>query len=242
MVPHSKWRTPESLFIDKPKWWHVNRPLHFALVFMALIVSITLTWYFWAPDSLREENIPLIKAKPGPIRVRPDSPGAPEIPHQDKRIYDELTSQKAPSTVITLRPQSEEPLDLPDPISPSPDGKTQEEGVPVALLQEDLRGFENQSLERIESEQKNPFERNLPPTPKLPKKEVRLRVPKVKKPLKNKIPKVPPLPLRKLFALKTPSIPLSMRRKGKKNQRSYDSKRLQPIQKPVRRSNRRRRV
>lgn len=199
MAIHSKWHTSEQGFVNTSRWWHVTRPLHFGVVFVVLILSASLAWHFWTPNHMtQEEDSLLIQALPGPFRIRPDSPGAPDIPHQDKRIYDEITSHKgqtlAPSS-LEIRPQPEEPVNL---SSSESSDKNDEKNVSVSSLEEENLGdsFENKRfavmLDPLSSEGDN--------------KEVQLSVPETSQPSEQETPSARPLPLRKLFALDTPII------------------------------------
>ena len=39
-------------------------------------------------------GIPLVKAEPGPIKVKPDDPGGLKVPHKDKSIYERFEGQR----------------------------------------------------------------------------------------------------------------------------------------------------
>lgn len=47
----------------------------------------------WEPDA-RAEAIPLIKAEPGPIKVKPQNPGGLVVPHKDKSIYQRIEANR----------------------------------------------------------------------------------------------------------------------------------------------------
>jgi cell division septation protein DedD len=38
--------------------------------------------------------IPLVKAEPGPVKVKPDDPGGLKVPHKDKSIYERFEGQR----------------------------------------------------------------------------------------------------------------------------------------------------
>ncbi len=70
-------------------------------------------WYFafwkYLPDP--DTGPPLVVAKEGPVRVKPDDPGGLDIPHQDKLIYGHLDPDGAPQeTVERLLPPPEIPV------------------------------------------------------------------------------------------------------------------------------------
>lgn len=55
----------------------------------------------------------LIKADPGPFKVKPDSPGGRAVPDRDKEIYDRIAAAPAGGSVERLLPPPEVPLPLP---------------------------------------------------------------------------------------------------------------------------------
>ena len=55
----------------------------------------------------------LIKADPGPFKVKPDSPGGRAVPDRDKRIYDRLAAAPPKRTPERLLPPPEVPLPPP---------------------------------------------------------------------------------------------------------------------------------
>lgn len=42
----------------------------------------------------RDSDVPLIKAEPGPVKVKPDDPGGLKVPHGDKTIYERIQSRQ----------------------------------------------------------------------------------------------------------------------------------------------------
>ena len=62
---------------------------------------------------------PLVKAEPGPTKVKPDNPGGQDIPFQDSTVYDRLTSNNGQKPVVEkLLPPPEEPATRTPPASP----------------------------------------------------------------------------------------------------------------------------
>lgn len=198
---HSQWQR-DQVILEKPKWWHFSRPIHFGLALAALIISVSLAWYFWTPDVIKEEDIPVIQAPPGPMRIKPDDPGGAEIPHQDKLIYDEFISTPQDNQTIKVRPDSEAPLEL-----PKTDGNEQGLRPDGSFIDSTpISGLETST----EFEQNSPFE--IVVAPKNPETVINLPVPEISNRAKGKSQKLRPLPPRKLYALKKP-MPLSMRKR-----------------------------
>ncbi len=56
---------------------------------------------------------PLVKAEPGPTKVKPDNPGGQEIPFQDSTVYDRLNQNGQKPVIEKLLPPPEEPVDAP---------------------------------------------------------------------------------------------------------------------------------
>jgi len=62
-------------------------------------------------------EIPLVKADPGPIKVRPESPGGMEVPDRDKLVYQRIQGEGGEEKVERLLPPPETPL--PPPVKPA---------------------------------------------------------------------------------------------------------------------------
>ncbi|MCH7864228.1 MAG: SPOR domain-containing protein [Proteobacteria bacterium] len=64
-----------------------------------------------------EGGIPLVRADPGPVKVRPENPGGLRIPDRDKLVYDRLQGKtgdwEAPRGPERLLPPPEQPLPKP---------------------------------------------------------------------------------------------------------------------------------
>ncbi len=62
-------------------------------------------------DAGRSGLPPLVKAEPGPVKVKPDNPGGQEIPFQDSTVYDRLGQGNGQKPVIEkLLPPPEAPV------------------------------------------------------------------------------------------------------------------------------------
>ncbi len=64
------------------------------------------------------ERLLLVKADPGPVKVRPEEPGGLKVPNQDKLVYERLTLEEPEATPEQLLPPPEEPLARPKPAEP----------------------------------------------------------------------------------------------------------------------------
>jgi hypothetical protein len=64
---------------------------------------------------------PLVKAEPGPTKVKPDNPGGQEIPFQDSTVYERLNQNNGQKPVVEkLLPPPEEPAMRTPPAPPPP--------------------------------------------------------------------------------------------------------------------------
>lgn len=86
-----------------------------ALAVVTLGAFAAFIWYAYGRvgEPGGDAVAPLIKADEGPTRVRPESPGGMEIPHQDKMIYEELSGAEPEPGVERLLPPPEVPLPPP---------------------------------------------------------------------------------------------------------------------------------
>lgn len=55
-------------------------------------------------------KIPLIRADPGPLKVKPKNPGGLKIPNQDKLVFERITPEKRITREEKLAPEPEEPI------------------------------------------------------------------------------------------------------------------------------------
>ncbi len=81
--------------------------------------------YHQSPGAGGNGMPPLVKAEPGPTKVKPDNPGGQEIPFQDSTVYDRLNpSQNAQKPVVEkLLPPPEAPAPRTPP-APAPPAET----------------------------------------------------------------------------------------------------------------------
>ena len=62
------------------------------------------------PNKSITTRIPLIKADPGPLKVKPKHPGGLKIPNQDKLVFERITPETRTAGVEKLAPEPEEPI------------------------------------------------------------------------------------------------------------------------------------
>jgi cell division protein FtsN len=87
------------------------------------VVTAGVYWYvtrdFLRPTEAKlaqvpDEQLPLIKAPSGPIKVRPDNPGGQEVPDQDKLVLEAATGNGDPAaTPSALAQGAEQPMARP---------------------------------------------------------------------------------------------------------------------------------
>jgi cell division septation protein DedD len=63
-------------------------------------------------------DVPVVRADPGPVKVRPENPGGMQVPDQDKLVYDRMRGDEKPPQVERLLPRPETPLPPPAPTPP----------------------------------------------------------------------------------------------------------------------------
>ncbi|MCH7937397.1 MAG: SPOR domain-containing protein [Proteobacteria bacterium] len=96
-------------------------------VFLA-VAAVAGSWSYYGDQLIRlwgggQGGIPLIKADPGPIKVRPENPGGLRVPYRDKLVYDRMQGQSAgpgdagdaSGGAERLLPPPEQPLPRPAP-------------------------------------------------------------------------------------------------------------------------------
>ena len=64
-------------------------------------------------------DVPIVRANPAPIKVRPESPGGMEVPDRDKLVYDRMAGEREAPTMERLLPPPESPLPPPAPPPPA---------------------------------------------------------------------------------------------------------------------------
>ncbi|MCX7338571.1 MAG: SPOR domain-containing protein [Alphaproteobacteria bacterium] len=85
----SFWQEDDALPEDtQEEWSERSSPLKFVLTISGLVVFASIAWfsYRWASQP-STDSIPLIQAEQGPFKVKPESPGGTNVPHQDMLVY-----------------------------------------------------------------------------------------------------------------------------------------------------------
>lgn len=96
--------------------------------FMFLVVAAAGAWSYYGDQLIQlwrggQGGIPLIKADPGPVKVRPVNPGGLRVPNRDKLVYDRMHGKSAgpgeaggeSGGAERLLPPPEQPLPKPRP-------------------------------------------------------------------------------------------------------------------------------
>ncbi len=81
-----------------PRGWWLK-----VLVLLVLAGGGAGAWFFYGDQLKRiwasaEPGIPLVKAAPGPVKVRPENPGGLRVPDRDKLVYDRIQGKTAERT------------------------------------------------------------------------------------------------------------------------------------------------
>ena len=68
-----------------------------ALGVATLLIFSGVTWYAYnaGVDHAGEGALPVVKAEPGEIKVKPGDPGGTNFAHQDKTVYDKIDGNEA---------------------------------------------------------------------------------------------------------------------------------------------------
>ncbi len=99
---------------------------------VTLMIFTGVIWYAYnaGVDLAEQETLPVVKAEPGEIKVKPDDPGGTNFAHQDKTVYDKIDGNEA--GLEQLLPGAEEPKEKPRIISPY-DNELPEGGQPKVV-------------------------------------------------------------------------------------------------------------
>lgn len=93
-----------------------RRLLPMLLLLILVAAGGLVGWQYLASlsEGSGQGEIPMVRADPGPVKVRPDDPGGMKIPNQDKLVYERLGEGAAPM-VERLMPSAEKPMAPPMP-------------------------------------------------------------------------------------------------------------------------------
>lgn len=81
----------------------------------ALGIFAGFLWYAYSQGTKKSDGMtpPTIKAEMGPTKVRPETPGGMDVPHQDKTVYNRMDTSKKEREPEKLLPPSEKLMDKP---------------------------------------------------------------------------------------------------------------------------------
>ena len=79
--------------------------------FIFLVVAAAGAWSYYGDQLIQlwrggQGDIPLIKADPGPVKVRPVNPGGLQVPDRDKLVYDRMHGKSAGPGARNIGPTS----------------------------------------------------------------------------------------------------------------------------------------
>jgi len=83
-----------------------------------LIIVLGVVWYFVGGKVMTlmgepNSSIPIIRAKDGPVKVRPENPGGLQVPEREKLVYERIQENGDTTRVERLLPGPEQPLPRP---------------------------------------------------------------------------------------------------------------------------------
>ncbi|MBL6933187.1 MAG: SPOR domain-containing protein [Rhodospirillales bacterium] len=146
----------------KPK----RRGLWLFLLLLVVSGGAGAGWHFYGDMLFRGEgdNVPVIRAAEGPVKVRPKNPGGMSVPDRDKLVYDRMKGGVEEPRVERLLPPPEMPKTPPVPAPAlQPEAKIAQ-AVPVAENPKLLS--KPQKLEPGKVELKKPVEKKVEPAKK----------------------------------------------------------------------------
>ncbi len=109
----SYWKVPTSPDEDQP-WWLLVHPGHFVVATILVVGAILYGWqYFQDGGAVVPANeLPLIQAEPGPVRIRSEEYIQPLVGKQEKLLFQNLDPTGELEKVVKLAPGAETPMDL----------------------------------------------------------------------------------------------------------------------------------
>lgn len=118
-----------------------GRWLQIGVTAVAVIGFFVMVWfaYQWGLERGYREEVPVIRAEAGPVKVKPDNPGGLVVPNQDKLVLNQGAGAPEPAGVERLLSAPETPQPVPQP-----------ETAP-ALAAADAEGTANEPTLRLQS-------------------------------------------------------------------------------------------
>ncbi len=110
----------QEIYTKKPA---ASRLPVIALIAVGAVIAFgTSIWYAYQYGVNQQvaANPPLIKAEPGPTKLKPDDPGGMAVPDRDKLVYDRVTDSPPEPRTERLLPPPDEPMAKPDAPPPPP--------------------------------------------------------------------------------------------------------------------------
>jgi hypothetical protein len=108
----------------------VKRPSRRGLKWtIALVVLIGVgagAWFVYGDKLMMltgssEDEVPLLRADTGPVKVRPENPGGLQVPNRDKLVYNRLSGETSEGQPVErLLPRAEAPLPVPTATTEAP--------------------------------------------------------------------------------------------------------------------------
>jgi len=117
-MPQSKW-SKKGQHRGASSWFSLDTPKSYGLVFFLVLLVIWGAWQAWNYDAGPYEvvaDVPLVRAEPGPYRMRPANYGEVNVPHADKVIFDVMQDDADEVSQVKTQPDYEEPLSLEKPV------------------------------------------------------------------------------------------------------------------------------
>lgn len=70
-------------------------------------------WYFVGSTPMDQDQVPIVRAEPTPMKEKPQDPGGMDVPNRDKTVYNRVSGENTEPTLERLLPRPEKPLDKP---------------------------------------------------------------------------------------------------------------------------------
>lgn len=70
-------------------------------------------WYFVGSTPMDQDQVPIVRAEPTPMKEKPQDPGGMDVPNRDKTVYNRVSGENTEPKLERLLPRPEKPLDMP---------------------------------------------------------------------------------------------------------------------------------